>query len=33
MKRSWESLGYRFEEVELKENMFSYYIHENDPDN
>lgn len=32
MKRSWESLGYRFEEVELKQNMFSYNIHENDPD-
>jgi hypothetical protein len=24
----WESLGFRFEEIELKDNMFSYYLHE-----
>jgi hypothetical protein len=28
LKRVWESLGFRFEEIELKENMFSYYLHE-----
>ena len=28
LKKSWESLGYRFEEVELKDNLISYNIHE-----
>lgn len=27
MKQTWESLGFRFEEVEVKENLFSYYLH------
>ncbi len=28
LRKVWESLGFRFEEIELKENMFSYYLHE-----
>ena len=28
MKETWESLGWKFEEAELKENMFSYSLHE-----
>lgn len=28
MCQVWESCGFRFEEIELKENMFSYYLHE-----
>ena len=28
LRKVWESLGFRFEEVELKENMFSYNLHE-----
>jgi len=28
MCQVWESLGFRFEEIELKDNMFSYYLHE-----
>jgi len=28
LKTTWESLGFRFEEIEVKENMFSYYLHE-----
>jgi len=28
LRKVWESLGYRFEELEVKENMFSYNIHE-----
>lgn len=27
LKKTWESVGFRFEEVELKENMFSYNLH------
>lgn len=28
LRKVWESLGFRVEEVELKENMFSYNLHE-----
>ena len=28
LKKTWESLGYKFEEIETKENLFSYYLHE-----
>ncbi len=28
LRKTWESLGFRFEEIEVKDNLFSYNLHE-----
>ena len=28
LRKVWESLGFRFEEIEIKDNLFSYNLHE-----
>ena len=28
LRKVWESLGFRFEQIEIKDNVFSYYLHE-----
>ena len=33
LRKTWESLGFRFEELEVKENLFSYNLHEISRDN
>ena len=33
LRKTWESLGFRFEEIEIKENLFSYNLHEISRDN